>query len=196
MKNDGTNLIWYRQGAVSWNEALPLGNGRLGAMVYGDPVNERVGLNEDTLWSGYPQFHDSPRACEAYKQAQQLVMDGQNAEAQRVLEQQFTNRPSQVYLTLGDLLLQAFMRFVRIRRRAVTGSEIEAGQPILAGFLATCDAVEAVLHIRGELVVHVLREVRFQEFDHGERQPRWNQRPAALIHVAAVDDGGNNARVG
>ena len=97
---------------------------------------------------------------------------------------------------LGDLLLQAFMRFVRIRRRAVTGSEVEAGQPILAGFLAARDAVEAVLHIRGELVVHVLREVRFQEFDHGERQPRWNQRPAALIHVAAVDDGGNNARVG
>ena len=52
MRNDGTNLLWYRQGAASWNEALPLGNGRLGAMVYGDPANERVCLNEDTLWSG------------------------------------------------------------------------------------------------------------------------------------------------
>ena len=105
MRNDGTNLLWYRQGAASWNEALPLGNGRLGAMVYGDPANERVCLNEDTLWSGYPQFHDSPGAYEAYRQAQQLVMDGKNAEAQRILEQQFTNRPTQVYLTLGDLLL-------------------------------------------------------------------------------------------
>ena len=124
MKNDGTNLIWYRQGAVSWNEALPLGNGRLGAMVYGDPVNERVCLNEDTLWSGYPQYHDSPRAYEAYKQAQQLVMDGKNAEAQRILEQQFTNRPTQVYLTLGDLLLH--LRHAKVQN-AVRALDISTG---------------------------------------------------------------------
>ena len=105
MNNTGTNLLWYKQPAASWNEALPLGNGRLGAMVFGDPAHERITLNEDTLWSGYPMFHDSPRAYEVYKQAQQLTMQGKNAEAQRLLEQQLTNHPTQVYLVLGDLLL-------------------------------------------------------------------------------------------
>ena len=105
MNNTGTNLLWYKQPAANWNEALPLGNGRLGAMVFGDPVHERITLNEDTLWSGYPMYHDSPRAYEAYKQAQSLVMQGKNAEAQRILEQQMTNRPTQCYLVAGDLLL-------------------------------------------------------------------------------------------
>ena len=52
MNNDGANVLWYRQGALSWNEALPLGNGRLGAMVYGGAADERICLNEDSLWSG------------------------------------------------------------------------------------------------------------------------------------------------
>ena len=54
MINNGTNILWYRRGATNWHEALPLGNGRIGAMVYGGALNERVSLNEDTLWSGYP----------------------------------------------------------------------------------------------------------------------------------------------
>jgi len=105
MTNNGTNLLWYKQPAANWNEALPLGNGRLGAMVYGDPMHERICLNEDTLWSGYPQYHDSPRAYEAYRQAQILVMQGKNAEAQRILEQQHSNKPTQVYLVVGEMLL-------------------------------------------------------------------------------------------
>ena len=59
--NRGTNLLWYRQSARSWNEALPLGNGRLGAMVYGGAAEERVCLNEDTLWSAIPCSTTIPR---------------------------------------------------------------------------------------------------------------------------------------
>lgn len=105
MTNNGTNLLWYRQPAASWNEALPLGNGRLGAMVYGDPIHERICLNEDTLWSGYPQYHDGPDAYDAYCRAQSLVMEQRFSEAQRILEQQHANHPTQVYLVLGDLHL-------------------------------------------------------------------------------------------
>jgi alpha-L-fucosidase 2 len=47
--------LWYRQPAKAWNEALPVGNGRLGAMVFGDPAEERIQLNEETLWSGGQQ---------------------------------------------------------------------------------------------------------------------------------------------
>ena len=45
MINNGTNILWYRRGATNWNEALPLGNGRIGALVYGGALNERISLN-------------------------------------------------------------------------------------------------------------------------------------------------------
>lgn len=103
MQNNGTNILWYRQGAVSWNEALPLGNGRLGAMVYGGATDERICLNEDSLWSGFPGFYDNPEAQNSYRRAQALALSGRYAEAQEELEQHFTALWSQVYLPLGDL---------------------------------------------------------------------------------------------
>ncbi len=105
MKNDGTNCLWYREKARSWNEALPLGNGRIGAMVFGGALCERVGLNEDTLWSGRPGYCQTPGAREAYEEAQRLALERKYPEAQRVLEERFTGLWSQVYLPLGDMLL-------------------------------------------------------------------------------------------
>ena len=101
--NTGTNVLWYRQEAQSWNEALPLGNGRLGAMVYGGALHEKISLNEDTLWSGYPTYYTRPGAAESYRKARQLAKDGRYVEAEEELEQNFTNLWSQVYLALGDL---------------------------------------------------------------------------------------------
>ena len=49
------NLLWYKRPAQNWNEALPLGNGQLGAMVFGGVETAQYGLNHDTLWSGYPK---------------------------------------------------------------------------------------------------------------------------------------------
>ena len=103
MMNTGTNMLWYKQGARSWNEALPIGNGRLGAMVYGGAVNERLSLNEDTLWSGYPTFYENPEAPKYYKIARDLVMQGKNEEAQQIIEQHCEGLWSQVYLALGDM---------------------------------------------------------------------------------------------
>src|SRR5882757_9073805 len=54
--NDSDKLkLWYRQPARAWEEALPLGNGHTGAMVFGQPANEHFQLNDNTLWSGYPE---------------------------------------------------------------------------------------------------------------------------------------------
>lgn len=105
MMNNGTNILWYKQGAASWNEALPLGNGRLGAMIFGGAETERLCLNEDTLWSGYPAFYQSPGAAEAFRQAGKLTAEGRYREAQRLMEEKGTALPSQVYLPLGDLNL-------------------------------------------------------------------------------------------
>ena len=101
--NNGSNMLWYREAARSWNEALPLGNGRIGAMVFGGAEDERVCLNEDTLWSGRPQYYKNEQALEAFHEARALAIERNYVEAQHVLEDRFTNLWSQVYLPLGDL---------------------------------------------------------------------------------------------
>lgn len=74
--------LWYSQPAAQWVEALPLGNGRLGAMVYGDPVHEQFQLNEETIWGGSPYNNTNPKAKEALPRIRQLIFEGKNQEAQ------------------------------------------------------------------------------------------------------------------
>ena len=105
MHNNGTNVLWYSEPAMSWNEALPLGNGRMGAMVYGDALHERIGLNEDTLWSGGPSYYDKPGAAEVFRKARDLALERHYSEAQILLEDSFTHLWSQMYLPLGELRL-------------------------------------------------------------------------------------------
>lgn len=103
MYNDGTNLLWYKQEAYDWNEALPLGNGRLGAMVFGGALHERICLNEDTLWSGYPMFYEQPQAVQAFRAAREMALNRQYRQAEQELREHFTGLWSQCYLPLGDI---------------------------------------------------------------------------------------------
>ena len=103
MKNNGTNILWYRQSAMDWNEALPLGNGRIGAMIYGGAAHERISINEDTMWSGKPTFYENPNGAEVFKRARELALDRKYIEAEKLLETEFTNLWSQVYMPLGEL---------------------------------------------------------------------------------------------
>lgn len=105
MINNGTNVLWYSEPAMTWNEALPLGNGRMGAMVYGDAIHERLGLNEDTLWSGIPTYYDNPEAADVFRKARELALDRRYTQAQALLEDKFTNLWSQMYMPLGELRL-------------------------------------------------------------------------------------------
>ncbi len=103
--NNGRNTLWYRREASEWNEALPLGNGRLGAMVYGGALTERLALNEDTLWSGYPVFYAQKNAPDAFREAQKMALRGEYARAQKLLEQEATGLWSQAYLPVGEIVL-------------------------------------------------------------------------------------------
>lgn len=78
--------LWYQQPARNWNEALPVGNGRLGAMLFGGVTDERLQLNEDSLWSGAPQDADNPRMRAALPQIRELLFAGKYAEAQRLAD--------------------------------------------------------------------------------------------------------------
>jgi alpha-L-fucosidase 2 len=97
-------VLWYPRAASRWVEALPIGNGRLGAMVFGDVGRERLQVNDDTLWSGGPAEWDRPGSYEALEEIRQLALAGDCVEADkrsRHLMGSFT----QSYLPLGDVWL-------------------------------------------------------------------------------------------
>jgi alpha-L-fucosidase 2 len=77
-------MIWFRRPARSWLEALPVGNGRLGAMVFGGVPEERIQLNEESLWSGGPQDADNPDSVQYLPEIRQLLFAGKYEEAQDV----------------------------------------------------------------------------------------------------------------
>jgi alpha-L-fucosidase 2 len=99
--------LWYEKPATAWVEALPIGNGRLGAMVFGDPVRETVQLNEDTVWAGSPYRNDNPLALEALPQIRQLLFKGQWADAQKLARHAMVSPTAQgmPFQTCGDLFL-------------------------------------------------------------------------------------------
>ena len=98
--------LWYRQPAKSWNEALPVGNGKLGAMVFGIPSSERVQLNVDSLWAGKPVQRDRKGARRHLDRARQLLFDGDYRTAEQLVQKEFmSERWIRSHQTLGELLL-------------------------------------------------------------------------------------------
>jgi alpha-L-fucosidase 2 len=105
---NGSNLrLWYNQPAKQWVEALPVGNGRLGAMVFGDPVKEVIQLNENTIWAGGPNRNDNPDAREALPEVRELVFEGKYKEAQDLINSKFISKTSHgmPYQLAGNLRL-------------------------------------------------------------------------------------------
>lgn len=103
----GDLLLWYDRPATYWEEALPLGNGRLGAMVYGNPEKEEIQLNEETVSAGFPYKNYNPEAKEALPEIRRLIFAGRYAEAQKlggekVLSKNGFGKP---YQTVGSLRL-------------------------------------------------------------------------------------------
>ncbi|MCL1787958.1 MAG: glycoside hydrolase family 95 protein, partial [Defluviitaleaceae bacterium] len=98
--------LWYTEEARVWEEALPLGNGRMGAMVFSGIAEEKLSLNDDTLWAGHPQRHTRQGAEAKYKEARSLAMAGKYKEAQEIIEEFLLGEHSQRYLPMGDLLLE------------------------------------------------------------------------------------------
>lgn len=99
--------LWYRNPAEAWTEALPVGNGRLGAMVFGGVARERLQLNEDTLWGGGPYDPSSPEALEALPEVRRLIFAGDYLAAQILAHDKMMARPirQMSYQTVGDLML-------------------------------------------------------------------------------------------
>jgi alpha-L-fucosidase 2 len=99
--------LWYRQSAQQWTQALPVGNGRLAAMVFGVVGKEHIQLNEDTVWSGDKHDRSNPEAAKSVPEIRRLLMEGHPAEAQALADKTMISIPKAlpVYQTLGDLWL-------------------------------------------------------------------------------------------
>ena len=103
----GPNVLSYDTAAVAWSEALPIGNGRLGAMVYGGTSRERIHLNEDSLWSGGPYQPSNHEANQHLNEIRKLIFDGQFDAATELAALSFMGKPASqaAYQTLGDLYI-------------------------------------------------------------------------------------------
>lgn len=98
--------LWYTQPAQNWNQALPIGNGRLGAMVFGDPAQEQLQLNEGTIWAGGPNNNVNPAAADAIADVTDLLFAGDYEKAQALANREIKSTNNGMpYQTLGNLTL-------------------------------------------------------------------------------------------
>ncbi len=104
----GTNAqnhltLWYKSPAKAWEEALPVGNGRLGAMIFGDTQKERIQFNENTLYSGEPETPKNINIVPDLAHIRQLLGEGKNAEAGTIMQEKWIGRLNEAYQPFGDL---------------------------------------------------------------------------------------------
>ena len=106
--SSNSNILWYLNSAKVWEEALPIGNGRMGAMIFGGVADERMQLNESTLWDGYPLNAANPEALKALPQVQKLIFENKNNEAVALASKTMMGHPQGIkpYESLGELWIE------------------------------------------------------------------------------------------
>jgi len=101
-----SNDLWYAQPAAKWMEALPVGNGRLGAMVFGDPQNERIQLNEDSMWPGGPDWGNFKGSPEDLEHFRKLLREGKPHKVDASYMDKFSYKTViRSHQTMGDLFI-------------------------------------------------------------------------------------------
>ncbi|MGO4541584.1 glycoside hydrolase family 95 protein [Paenibacillus sp. 2TAB19] len=98
--------LWYRKPADEWVEALPVGNGRLGGMIYGGIKRERIALNEDTLWSGTKRGAEREEPLRYLEESRSLIFAGRFSDAQAVIEEHMLGPAGHAFQAMGDLELE------------------------------------------------------------------------------------------
>ncbi|MDR1024948.1 MAG: glycoside hydrolase family 95 protein, partial [Treponema sp.] len=108
MADSKTKLLWYKVPAENWIEALPVGNGRLGAMLYGGANRDLVSLNEDSIWEGKPVDKLNPKGLAALPRVRELIFEGRLKEAVELGSKTMVSIPRHPfsYQTLGDVVIE------------------------------------------------------------------------------------------
>lgn len=100
--------LWYNKEALTWEEALPIGNGRIGAMIFSNPINDRIQINEETLWTGYPNKETRKHSMEEILPVRKLVEDGKYVQATRALSDTMLGIKCDAYVTYGSIYVEMF----------------------------------------------------------------------------------------
>ncbi len=103
------NLLWYQEPAQKWIDALPIGNGRLGGMVFGGIHEETISLNEETAWTGYDKDSNNRQAFLQLQPVRDLVLAGKYAEAQEIIETKMLAPFTQAYQPIGNLRIKSHL---------------------------------------------------------------------------------------
>lgn len=140
MEQNRIHKLWYKQPAGRWEEALPAGNGRLGAMVFGGDRKERLQLNEDTLWSGFPRDKVNYDARRYLKQARESIFAGNYEEAEKLINLRMLGWNTEAYQPLGDLYIE--------RIGGGEASEYERDLDLTTGVLTTSFNADGVRYVR------------------------------------------------
>ncbi len=133
---EGDWVLWYRRPAEQWEEALPLGNGHMGAMVFGGVLAERIQFNENTVWTGKPHEYQHPGAAKFLPEIRRLLTEGKQREAEKLAMAKFMSIPrtQMAYQPCGDLWLEfpnhqkvsSYRRWLDLDR-AITTTECQVG---------------------------------------------------------------------
>jgi alpha-L-fucosidase 2 len=101
-------VLWYRQPAGRWVEALPVGNGSLGAMVFGGTAHEQIQFNEETVWTGHPREYHHPGAVQYLPEIRRLLAEGKQSDAEALAMREFMSVPlrQMAYQPFGDIRLE------------------------------------------------------------------------------------------
>ena len=105
-KNQSSTILYMDKPAASWYEATPIGNGRLGGMVYGGVTKDTIRTNDDTFWSGEPRDLQRPGAYKCLPEIRKLLLEEKNLEAQELIDKHMLGPWNQNYMPLADILLE------------------------------------------------------------------------------------------
>lgn len=151
--------LWYTEPAEKWVEALPIGNGRIGAMIYGDPHEEVIQLNENTIYAGQPHDNNKPEAKNALPEVRRLIFEGKYNEAQDLANQSFFKGiHGMPYQTAGNLKLQfhndspysGYYRELDIENAMITTKFHQDGVNFETTAFASYPDQVIVVHLRGD----------------------------------------------
>ena len=104
-KEKGQMDLYYDHPASIWEETLPIGNGKLGGMIWGGVQEELIGLNEESLWSGYEREKNNPHAFDSLSEVRELVFQGKCYEAECLIRETMLGEYNESYMPLGNLHL-------------------------------------------------------------------------------------------
>lgn len=128
------NVLYYDAPAVAWEHGLPVGNGRIGAMFQGNPYEEIISLNEDTLWSGYPVDYNDPEVYDWLPKVREAVFEKRYKEAEEILNRHMTGVWNESYLPMADLRVKSiFGEQCAIADQSGSGMQSASGEQSMFG---------------------------------------------------------------